>query len=144
VVLRDPEEQRSIILKKIVAVENDVLKFNDEWIKIPKGQCWIEGINDKVRQVDSTKYGPVSMSLIEGKVEAVVWPWSKIGWISHPDSGSSQHSQQWETFVQISRQGLEAGKEIVKQVGEVISPSENDDGKKKPRPTKRSTRQTNT
>ena len=48
-------------------------------IRIPAGHCWLAGDNS-LDSFDSRHYGPVSLALVTGKVEAVVW-WE--GWKLH-------------------------------------------------------------
>lgn len=47
-------------------------------VKVPFGHVWVEGDNWR-ESLDSNAYGPVSMSLIQGKAIALVWPWSRRG-----------------------------------------------------------------
>lgn len=58
-----------------------------EAVVVPQGHLWVEGEHpdgDR-RSYDSNTYGPVSQSLVVGKVMSVVWPWRKRGWIRWGD-----------------------------------------------------------
>ena len=63
----------------------------NEAVVIPTGHLWVEGEHpdgDK-RSYDSNTYGPVSRSLVVGKVLGVVWPWHRAGWIRWQDWAGS-------------------------------------------------------
>ena len=78
-------------IKRIVAVEGDRVEtkapypFSKE--DVPTGHVWMEGEHpmSEQRSYDSNYYGPVSKSLIVGKVVGVVWPWDRTGWIRWED-----------------------------------------------------------
>jgi len=47
---------------------------------IPHHHVWVEGDNrDSNKTLDSHYYGPISKSLIHGKVTHIVWPWKSFG-----------------------------------------------------------------
>lgn len=49
----------------------------------PQGQVWLEGDaqGPAITSEDCTAWGPVPMALVQGKVEAVLWPPHRIGWV---------------------------------------------------------------
>ncbi|RKP34315.1 hypothetical protein BJ085DRAFT_23968, partial [Dimargaris cristalligena] len=42
------------------------------------GYCWVEG-DESFHSVDSNRFGPVPLGLIQGRVEFVIWPLSNFG-----------------------------------------------------------------
>lgn len=49
-------------------------------IAIPANHIWVEGDNkDGRKSLDSNHYGPIPLSLVEGKVTHVVWPLASGG-----------------------------------------------------------------
>jgi inner membrane protease subunit 2 len=77
-------------VKRIVAVEGDEVRTKAPYPLthevVPVGHVWLEGENpDGTKSIDSNTYGPVSKSLIMGKVKAVIWPWPKAGLIRWQD-----------------------------------------------------------
>lgn len=85
-----------MIVKRIVAVEGDHVQTRQPYpfptAQVPVGHVWVEGDHPEDKKtLDSNTYGPVAKSLIVGKVKAVVWPWSKTGFIRWQDyRGSSR------------------------------------------------------
>lgn len=74
VVLASPEDPGSFLIKRLVAIEGDLIKDRKgDRVLIPAGKCWVEGDNE-VFSDDSDKFGPVPMALIDSRVVAVVWP----------------------------------------------------------------------
>jgi inner membrane protease subunit 2 len=47
-------------------------------LQVPQGHIWIEGDNWR-HSLDSNDFGPISMSLVIGKAEKIIWPWSRFG-----------------------------------------------------------------
>lgn len=49
---------------------------------VPYNHVWVEGdANDTSKSLDSNTYGPISMSLITGRVVGVIWPWERRRWL---------------------------------------------------------------
>ena len=69
-----------LIIKRLIGLENDTI-FNSKHshlpVKIPKGQCWIEGDN-YCSSVDSIEYGPINCGLIFGKATHIVYPLHRL------------------------------------------------------------------
>jgi len=97
VVLMDPRRSEGEVLKRLIALEGDVvdidpdeipsssrmhwLVYNDiidgRFVQIPPGHCWIEGDNLE-SSMDSRYYGPIPTGMLKGKVTHVIWPFSLI------------------------------------------------------------------
>ena len=77
-----------IAVKRIIALEGDTVITRPPYPfareDVPFGHVWVEGDQpDGNKTMDSNLVGPVSRSLIVGRVGGVVWPWRKagrIGW----------------------------------------------------------------
>ena len=87
---RAPHRPDALVVKRIIALEGDEVQTKPPFPFpreiVPKGHVWVEGDHPEDRMtMDSNTYGPVSISLIVGKVKGVVWPWSKAGWIRWKD-----------------------------------------------------------
>ncbi|TDH65590.1 hypothetical protein CCR75_008428 [Bremia lactucae] len=74
VVLASPEAAGQYLIKRLVALQGDVVTdSNGVHRLVPVGKCWVEGDNPDFSD-DSNIYGPVPLALIEARVVAVVWP----------------------------------------------------------------------
>jgi inner membrane protease subunit 1 len=79
ITLKSPLEPHRIICKRLIGLPGDLVCVDptgekapsSEHIKIPKGHVWISGDNAAWSR-DSRDYGPVSMSLIQGRIVARV------------------------------------------------------------------------
>ncbi|KAF0852320.1 mitochondrial integral membrane protein (IMP) complex Imp1 (core peptidase) [Andalucia godoyi] len=80
VVFRSPEDRSKSIVKRLVAMEGDRVLVRGRWVEIPRNCAWIEGDN-KTQSRDSRHFGPVSLSLYEGKVVCNVWPVHSAGFL---------------------------------------------------------------
>ena len=76
VILRAPDAPPVTLVKRVAAVEGDIVRSpkTGKHITIPRGHCWIEGDNAACSRDSSSEYGPVPTALITGRVAAVVWP----------------------------------------------------------------------
>lgn len=74
VILASPEAAGERLIKRLVALEGDVVTDRRGKTRvIPPGRCWVEGDNPAFSD-DSDKFGAVPLALIESRVLAVVWP----------------------------------------------------------------------
>ncbi|KAF9457091.1 peptidase S24/S26A/S26B/S26C [Collybia nuda] len=81
VTLKSPLEPGRIVCKRIIGLPGDIVCVDPtgakapstEHVVVPKGCVWVSGDNAIVSR-DSRDYGPVSMSLIYGRLIAKVWP----------------------------------------------------------------------
>eukprot|EP01135_Chromosphaera_perkinsii_P006432 Nk52_evm1s497 gene=Nk52_evmTU1s497 len=83
VVLWSPDDPRVAVVKRVLALEGDIVRTLDHYhipkhrhVKIPKGHCWVEGDNPQ-NSKDSNRFGPVPLGLIAAKVNRIVWPPSR-------------------------------------------------------------------
>ena len=86
-----PAHPEIMAIKRIVAIEGDRVETKAPYPfpkeDVPAGHVWVEGEHpmSEQRSYDSNYYGPVSKSLIVGKVVGVVWPWNRKGKIRWED-----------------------------------------------------------
>ncbi|KAH7477033.1 hypothetical protein PRIC1_001047 [Phytophthora ramorum] len=74
VVLESPEAAGQYLIKRLVALEGDlVTDRSGGHHAVPVGKCWVEGDNPTFSD-DSDSFGPVPLALIDSRVVAVVWP----------------------------------------------------------------------
>ncbi|KAG5962065.1 hypothetical protein E4U57_007311 [Claviceps arundinis] len=90
VTLRSPTNPESVVIKRVVALEGDVIKTKHPYpiatVRIPENHVWVEGDGHPGSSVDSNTYGPVSKRLLTGRVTHFVFPWRKFGpvrWWEH-------------------------------------------------------------
>lgn len=82
IVAISPRNPNETIIKRVVAMEGDVVKVkrkHDDYSTrriVPKGYYWIEG-DHKGHTYDSTSFGPLSKGLVLAKVPVIVWPPSR-------------------------------------------------------------------
>ena len=84
IVFRSPKDPERLAIKRIAAVQGDIVQplspYPSDPIIIPWGQLWVEGdTEDKSQTVDSNTFGPIPRGLVIGKVLTVLWPLSQIG-----------------------------------------------------------------
>ncbi|EPX71026.1 inner membrane peptidase complex catalytic subunit 2 [Schizosaccharomyces octosporus yFS286] len=88
VILRSPEDPQKLLVKRILAVEDDLVKTrppkSTRFVPIPEGHVWVEG-DEQFHSIDSNKFGPVSTGLITAKIIAVVFPFSRMRRIGNDD-----------------------------------------------------------
>ncbi|KAG2135950.1 peptidase S24/S26A/S26B/S26C [Suillus bovinus] len=93
VALRDPLDSRKMIVKRVVAVAGDVVKtlppYPDAEVFIPEGHVWVEG-DEPFRTLDSNKFGPIPLALLDSKLMYIVWPLDRIGPLRPPISPVSK------------------------------------------------------
>ncbi|KKK15862.1 mitochondrial inner membrane protease subunit Imp2, partial [Aspergillus rambellii] len=70
---------RHVAIKRVVGLPGDRIMTREPCMKsaqiVPFNHVWLEGdAEDPKRSLDSNTYGPVSISLITGRVIAVLWP----------------------------------------------------------------------
>ncbi|KZO98193.1 LexA/Signal peptidase [Calocera viscosa TUFC12733] len=77
VTLRDPTNPGLRITKRILALEGDVVRtlppYPDTYVVIPPFHAWVEG-DEPFRSSDSNHFGPVSLALVDARVEWILWP----------------------------------------------------------------------
>lgn len=103
-----PLRPEVLAVKRVVGVEGDVVGVRGgayvgqqgkekEWgektkeqatvVVVPPGHVWVEGEHPEGSRwsIDSNTYGPVAVGLLVGRVEAVVLPWVRRGWVRWQD-----------------------------------------------------------
>jgi len=81
VTLKSPLDPQRIVCKRVIGLPGDIICVDptgemapsSEHVVVAKGHVWISGDNAAASR-DSRTYGPVSMSLIQAKLVARVWP----------------------------------------------------------------------
>jgi len=93
VVMKSPTDPDLRIIKRVVAVANDVVKTLPPYplavVHVPEGHIWVEG-DEYFHSRDSNTFGPASTGLIEAKIKYIVWPPSRIGSVPAPPARSTQ------------------------------------------------------
>ncbi|ODM14850.1 hypothetical protein SI65_09602 [Aspergillus cristatus] len=86
VTFRSPANPAHTAIKRVVGLPGDRITTRDPCMKtsqiVPFNHVWLEGdAEDPRKSLDSNTYGPVSVSLITGRVMAVLWPrWRLLNW----------------------------------------------------------------
>jgi mitochondrial inner membrane protease subunit 2 len=79
---RSPHHPDKQVVKRVIALEGDRVYTRAPYplptAEVPPGHVWVEGDGGK-QSLDSHHYGPISKSLITGKIVYVVLPWSSFG-----------------------------------------------------------------
>lgn len=96
---RSPANPSHIAIKRVIALPGDRVITRSPCPKpsqiVPFNHVWLEGdVDDPRKSLDSNTYGPVSISLITGRVIAVLWPRMRLlkWWEWDRDDDSSDGS----------------------------------------------------
>ncbi|KAF9006495.1 peptidase S24/S26A/S26B/S26C [Cyathus striatus] len=88
VCLRSPIYPGQRLVKRILAVEGDIVKtlppYPDVEVKVPLGHVWVEG-DDHFNSDDSNQFGPVPSGLLESKLVYLIWPLDRVGQLRPPE-----------------------------------------------------------
>lgn len=76
---RSPSNPTHTAIKRVFALPGDRVMTREPCLQptqiVPWNHVWVEGDTDDPRKsLDSNAYGPISMSLISGRVVGVLWP----------------------------------------------------------------------
>ncbi|CAG9936931.1 unnamed protein product [Clonostachys rosea f. rosea IK726] len=86
VTLRSPLHPEVTAIKRVVALEGDVIRTKPPYpvptVKVPAGHVWVEGDGPLGSSLDSNTYGPISKRLLTGRVTHIVYPFKKFGQIN--------------------------------------------------------------
>jgi inner membrane protease subunit 2 len=79
---RSPMHPEKLAIKRVIALEGDMVYTRAPCpvptVFIPVNHVWVEGDN-RDKSLDSNSYGPIPMSLIQGKITHVLLPWKSAG-----------------------------------------------------------------
>ncbi|KAL1877685.1 hypothetical protein Plec18167_004651 [Paecilomyces lecythidis] len=98
VTFRSPANPDNIAIKRVIALPGDRVTTREPCPResqiVPFNHVWLEGDSDDPnKSLDSNTYGPVSISLITGRVLAVLWPRTRLlrwwDWEHKEDNGIS-------------------------------------------------------
>ncbi|KAG8986166.1 hypothetical protein FRB93_005509 [Tulasnella sp. JGI-2019a] len=82
VVLKSPINPRHRIIKRIIALPDDVVQtlppYPQKTVQVPGGHIWVEG-DEPFKTKDSNTFGPASLGLVEAKVKYILWPLERFG-----------------------------------------------------------------
>ncbi|KAJ7597710.1 signal peptidase [Mycena floridula] len=80
--VRNPENARHRLIKRIIAMEGDSVRtlppYPEPIVKVPQGHIWIEG-DETFHSGDSNRFGPVPLALVESKLTTILWPAKRFG-----------------------------------------------------------------
>jgi inner membrane protease subunit 1 len=82
ITFRSPLFHYRVVCKRVIGLPGDLICVDPsglsvastEHIIVPDGHVWVAGDNAAV-SIDSRTYGPISQTLIRGKLVARIWPW---------------------------------------------------------------------
>jgi mitochondrial inner membrane protease subunit 2 len=79
---RSPNNPERLAIKRVIALEGDIVYTRAPCplptVQVPVNHVWVEGDN-RNKSLDSNNYGPLPISLIQGKLTHVLWPWKSSG-----------------------------------------------------------------
>ncbi|KAF6836083.1 mitochondrial inner membrane protease subunit [Colletotrichum musicola] len=83
VTFRSPYNPETVAVKRIIALEGEHVMTRPPHphaiVRVPQGHIWVEGDGPADQTLDSNTYGPISMSLVTGKITWFLYPWRKFG-----------------------------------------------------------------
>uniref|UniRef100_A0A0B6ZG40 Peptidase S26 domain-containing protein n=1 Tax=Arion vulgaris TaxID=1028688 RepID=A0A0B6ZG40_9EUPU len=84
---KSPKNPRTIICKRLVAMEGDTVFNNDKGYEeyVGKGHVWLEGDN-KEASIDSRLFGALPYGLLISKVTIRLWPLNRFGFLNFPST----------------------------------------------------------
>uniref|UniRef100_A0A670JAU3 Mitochondrial inner membrane protease subunit 2 n=1 Tax=Podarcis muralis TaxID=64176 RepID=A0A670JAU3_PODMU len=80
---RSPRNPEQKIIKRVIALEGDIIKtigYKKKYVKVPHGHMWVEG-DHRGHSFDSNAFGPVSLGLLHARATHILWPperWQKL------------------------------------------------------------------
>lgn len=82
IMFRSPNDPEKLLTKRVVGLQGDIILTKTPYPRsqavIPRNHLWVEGDN-AFHSIDSNNFGPISQSLVIGKVVCVIWPPSRFG-----------------------------------------------------------------
>ncbi|KAJ5793528.1 hypothetical protein N7457_000127 [Penicillium paradoxum] len=109
VTFRSPANPSHIAIKRIIGLPGDRITTREPCVRrtqiVPWNHVWLEGdAEDPRKTLDSNTYGPVSLSLVTGRVFAVLGP--RMRWLDWMDWESKKEAGANETAVDVHRQSV--------------------------------------
>ncbi len=95
VVYRCPYDPYKVAVKRVVAVQGDRViplsgyagQAEPEPVTVPWGHIWVEGdVEERAKSRDSNWFGPISLNLIIGRAEYILWPLKHFAGIKWQDA----------------------------------------------------------
>lgn len=125
VALRSPTNPSDLLVKRIVALEGDVVQtlppYPEQEVKVPPGHVWLEG-DEGFRTIDSNRWGPVPLGLIDSKLTFIIWPPPRFGPLPTPlqRKTGTEEGRVWRRgFVEMDREKWRDSR--VKKAGESLT-----------------------
>ncbi|CAH1787351.1 unnamed protein product [Owenia fusiformis] len=78
VIAKSPVNPKTLVCKRVVGLEGDVIRDGFSKHFVPRGHVWLEGDN-KDNSTDSRTYGPVPYGLLKSKAFYKIWPVEDMG-----------------------------------------------------------------
>ncbi|KAM4677208.1 mitochondrial inner membrane protease subunit 2 isoform 2-T2 [Discoglossus pictus] len=81
--LVSPKNPEQKIIKRVIALEGDIVKsmgHKNRYVKVPSGHIWVEG-DHHGHSFDSNAFGPVSLGLLHAHATHILWPpnrWQRL------------------------------------------------------------------
>uniref|UniRef100_A0A8C4IZR2 Mitochondrial inner membrane protease subunit 2 n=1 Tax=Dromaius novaehollandiae TaxID=8790 RepID=A0A8C4IZR2_DRONO len=98
-VLPSPRNPEQKIIKRVIALEGDIIKtigYKKKYVKVPHGHIWVEG-DHHGHSFDSNAFGPVSLGLLHARATHILWPpqrWQKLQPMLPPERKPLQREQE--------------------------------------------------
>ncbi|NWT92820.1 IMP2L protease, partial [Urocynchramus pylzowi] len=97
--LRSPRNPEQKIIKRVIALEGDIIKtigYKKKYVKVPHGHIWVEG-DHHGHSFDSNAFGPVSLGLLHARATHILWPpqrWQRLEPILPPEREPLRREQE--------------------------------------------------
>jgi signal peptidase I len=95
VVFREPDTEE-LAIKRVAAGPGDRVAFAEGYIHLAAGEAWLTADADEATTaaagfgapIDSKRYGPVPLELLEGRAWFRYGPWRRFGRLRRPDAAT--------------------------------------------------------
>ncbi|KAM9100770.1 mitochondrial inner membrane protease subunit 2 [Sarcophilus harrisii] len=88
--LVSPKNPEQKIIKRVIALEGDIIKtigHKNRYVKVPRGHMWVEG-DHHGHSFDSNAFGPVALGLLHAHATHILWPperWQRLESVLPPE-----------------------------------------------------------